>query len=371
MRDDAKPSDDGAPAAGDGPAGDGEVRRSGRVRTGPARVTIKDVAERAGVTKATVSKYLNRAHGYAMAPSTRERIRAAIQDLDFQPNPLARGLTRSATTTIGLVVADIRSQFYPELVHSIQVATEGAGYTLVLGSSGDDPARELDIVRSMAHRRVDGVVLVAVRSASDNIEYLRQRGIQIVLASRDLPELVADTVVVDSLAGARAAVRHLRDLGHRRIAHVGGELTVKPFADRRRGFELETADLAGRAELPAATAASTIEGGRAATRGLLDVERPPTAIFFATDTMALGGLMACADLGLEVPRDVSIAGFDNVTVGELPGIGLTTVDSDAARVGEQATELLLRRVLGSGDADPVLITRPAELVVRTSTAPPR
>lgn len=339
----------------------------------PRRPTIKDVADRAGVTKATVSKYLNRAHGYAMAPSTSERIRAAIQELDFQPSPLARGLTRGATSTIGLIVADIRSQFYPDLVASIQTAAEAAGYTLVLGSSGDDPDRELAIVRSMAHRRVDGVVLVAVRSESDNIEYLRRRGIQIVLASRDLPDLVADTVVVDSLAGARTAARHLRSLGHQRLAHVAGESTVKPFADRRRGFELETADFTGGAGLPVEVAASTIEGGRAATLRLLDVEQPPTGIFFASDTMALGGLMACADLGLRVPDDVSIVGFDNVTVGQLPGIGLTTVDSDAVRVGELATELLLKRMLEPRDAhpEPTLLTRPAELVVRTSAAPPR
>ncbi|TDD68975.1 LacI family transcriptional regulator [Jiangella aurantiaca] len=332
------------------------------------RPTIKDVADRAGVTKATVSKYLNRAHGYAMAASTRERIRAAIQELDFQPSPLARGLSRSATSTIGLVVADIRSQFYPDLVASIQTAAEAAGYTLVLGSSGDDPDRELDIIRSMAHRRVDGVVLVAVRSESDHIDYLRRRGIQIVLASRDLPELVADTVVVDSLAGARTAVRHLRSLGHRHIGHVAGELSVKPFADRRRGFELEAGD-----DAPVATAQSSFEGGRAAARSLLDVAEPPTGIFFASDTMALGGLMACADLGLRVPDDVSIVGFDNVTVGQLPGIALTTIDSDAVRVGEQATELLLKRMLNPADAgaDPVLVTRPAELVVRTSAAPPR
>ncbi|MBB5791307.1 LacI family DNA-binding transcriptional regulator [Jiangella mangrovi] len=335
------------------------------------RPTIKDVADRAGVTKATVSKYLNRAHGYAMAASTRERIRAAIQELDFEPSPLARGLTRSATSTIGLVVADIRSQFYPDLVASIQAAAEAAGYTLVLGSSGDDPHRELDIVRSMAHRRVDGVVLVAVRSESDNIDYLRRRGIQIVLASRDLPELVADTVVVDSLAGGRAATRHLVSLGHRRLAHVAGEATVKPFADRRRGFELETAGLG--AEVPVAVAQSSIEGGRAAALRLLDVGSPPTGIFFASDTMALGGLMACADLGLRVPDDVSIVGFDNVTVGQLPGIGLTTIDSDAVRVGELATELLLKRIPAPRDADPAptLITRPAVLVERTSAARPR
>ncbi|WP_298323878.1 LacI family DNA-binding transcriptional regulator [Haloactinopolyspora sp.] len=340
----------------------------------PRRPTIKDVADRAGVTKATVSKYLNRAHGYAMASSTKERIRAAIQELNFQPSPLARGLSRSTTSTIGLVVADIRSQFYPDLVASIQSAAEAAGYTLVLGSSGDDPDRELDIIRSMAHRQVDGVVLVAVRSESDHIEYLRRRGIQIVLASRDLPELVADTVVVDSFAGARTAVRHLRELGHRRLAHVTGEASVKPFADRRRGFEVETADLTGDGPgLPVEVTTSTLEGGRAATHRLLDVSDPPTGVFFASDTMALGGLMACADLGLRVPDDVSFVGFDNVAVGELPGIGLTTIDSDAVRVGEQATELLLKRMLAATgtEAEPVLVTRPAELVVRTSAAPPR
>lgn len=363
MQDNSEPGDDT-------PSTPELTRRAGEAA--PTRATIKEVAERAGVTKATVSKYLNRAAGYAMAPSTRQRIEAAIRELDFQPSPLARGLTRSATTTIGLVVADIRNQFYPDLVGGVQAAAEEAGYTLVLGSSGDDPARELDIIRSMAHRRVDGVVLASVRAESDDIEFLSRRGIQMVLASRDLPVLVADTVVVDNVGGARAAVRHLRDLGHRRIGHVAGEDTVKPFNDRRHGFERETADLAGDVELPVTTAPSSFEGGRLAARRLLDVERPPTAIFFAGDTMALGGLMACAELGLEVPRDVSIVGFDNVTVGQLPGIGLTTVDSDAVRVGEQATRLLLNRILEprGAEADPIAVTRPAPLVMRTSTAPP-
>lgn len=336
------------------------------------QATISDVAKLAGVTKATVSKYLNRAHGYAVSQATRERIEIAIRELGFRPNPLARGLNRGATMTIGLIVANIRNQFYPGLVGSVQSVVEDAGYTLVLGSSGDDADRELDLIREMTHRQVDGVVLASVRTESEGIDLLKRHGIPTVLVSRDLPDLLADTVIVDSTGGARMAIGHLRELGHRRIGHVAGEHTVKPFSDRRIAFEQETADLADGWPLPIVTALSSIKDGRRATIELLERDDRPTAIFYGTDSMALGGYMACAEAGLVIPRDISIAGFDNVEVAQLPGIGLTTVDSAVVAQGESAAAMMLSRIRERRNPNPdlTLTTIPAELIVRSSTGPP-
>lgn len=332
----------------------------------PGAPTIKDVAARAGVSKATVSKYLNVSHGYSVAPATRKRIEEAIEELEFRPSALARGLTRGATMTIGLVMADIASFFYPDLVAAVQRVVEKAGYTLVLGSTGGSAERELDIIRSMTHGRVDGLMLASVRAGSQDIRYLRNLGLPLVLAARDLPELVADTVVVDNVEGAVRAVEHLRALGHRRIGHVTGDLTVKPFLDRRRGFDQATADLP---ETPVATGPTSIEGGRLVTRELLSRAPRPTAVFFSNDTMALGGLMACADLGLDVPGDVSLVGFDDVSAARLPGIDLTTVSSATTWVGERAAELLLERILDPEVAEtgPRLVVRSTDVVVRGST----
>ncbi len=345
-------------------SGTAPVEEGGTVRR--SEPTINDVAARAGVSKGTVSKYLNVANGYSVAPATRERIEAAIQELGFHPSPIARGLTSGATMTIGLVIADITNYFYPELVASVQATVEAAGYTLVLGSSGRDPQRELDIIRSMTHRRVDGLLLASVNSGWRDIGAV---GVPLVLASRDLPELVADTVVVENRAGSVAAVEHLRSLGHRRIDHVAGDARAKPFLDRRRGFDEATADLPGSRVVE--TRASMDEG-RLAARELLTAESPPTAIVFGGDTMALGGLIACAELGLRVPADVSIVGFDNIKAAALPGVGLTTVDSAATWVGARGAELLLSRITEDPAArrPAELHVRAARLVVRTSSAGP-
>lgn len=358
---------------GDVKAGEGRVAGAVDPGSGKGRaVTIKDVAEHAGVTKATVSKYLNRAQGYAIKRETRGRIETAINELDYRPSPLARGLTRAPTSTMGLVVADIVNQFYPQLITGVQAVADESGYTLMLGSSGEDPDRELDLIRAMVHRGVDGLVLVSVRAEAEDILTLRRRGMHIALAGRDLSTLVADTVVGDNQQGAEDATRYLRDLGHRRFAHVAGDPHAKPFLDRCTGFQRATEGLPGEHAVAIARSTSSLEDGRRAAREVLDVAEPPTALFFATDSLALGGLQACADLGLRVPEDVSLMGFDNVVVSSLPGVQLSTVDSEAQKMGQEATELLVKRITKvQQDAAPILRMKRTKIVPRASTAPPR
>lgn len=353
---------------GDGAAQEPPAEAEGAEARRPSQPTINDVAARAGVSKATVSKYLNVALGYSVAPKTRARIEAAIRELDYHPSPIARSLTSGATMTIGLVIADITNPFFPDLVASVQGVVEKAGYNLLLGSSGRDADREVEIVRSMTQRRVDGLILASVQGGTGDLGFVEDLRLPCVLASRDLPELIWDTVVVDNFRGPALAVKHLRDLGHRRIGYVASDPTVKPFRDRLHGFEAATADLT---DAVTVTVGSMMEDGRLGTHELLARNPRPTAIHYANDVMALGGLVACAELALSVPWDVSIIGHDNISAGSLPGIGLTTVDSAASWVGARAAEMLLRRVGESAEHEPPeLVVRPAKLILRSSTAPP-
>jgi len=356
--------------------------RSGSRETAPrtakksTRSTIQDVAERAGVTKSTVSKYLNAGSGgYYVSAQTRERIEAAIESLRFEPSLIAQGLTHNRTMTIGLIAPDIRNPFYPDLVAGVQDVLEDAGYTLLLGSSNSDPEREMAIARSMIRRQVDGVILGSARMQAEDIESLMESGMRFVLASRDLPHLVTDSVTVDNRAGAELAVDHLVELGHRRIAHVAGPQDVVPFRNRLWGYRhalirhgIDPVD-----DLVVIAASSAPEAGAAAARELLDREARPTAIFMGNDNMALGAMDAARQRGLRIPEDVSIVGFDNIALTANSFISLTTVDSRAAELGAEAASLLLGRLAASDDPpyDDVrtVVERPI-LRVRGTTSPP-
>ena len=354
---------DADPAAG-GPPPPGEPAEP----RGRSKPTITDVAERAGVSKGTVSKYLNVRSGYAVSAASRAKIEDAIRELNYRPSAIARSLTRGATLNIGLVIADIKNPFFPDLVASVQEVLAERGYKVLLGSSGRDTGREVDIIHSMTEHRVDGLMLASVQGGVEELRFLERMAVPCVLASRDLPELIWDTVVVDNVRGAQLAAKHLRDLGHTRIGYVGSDPNAKPFADRLHGFQSSTADLP---HAPVVIEGGMMEDGRRGTHELLSQEPRPTAVHYANDQMALGGLVACEELALRVPWDVSIVGYDNISAGSLPGIGLTTVDSAAASVGAKATEMLLERIAGlSLDEQPARLRHePTRLILRSSTAP--
>jgi DNA-binding LacI/PurR family transcriptional regulator len=343
---------------------------------GGRRVTIQDIAVRAGVTKGTVSKFLNARPGYYVADTTRTRIEDAIRELDFQPSAIAQGLSHNRTMTIGFVAADIRNPFYPDLVAGVQTVVEQAGYTLVLGSSGSDSEREYAILRSMIRRRVDGVILGSARMQASEIELLARSGIRVVLASRNLPELVADTVIIDNVAGGELATTHLIELGHRRIGHIAGPLDVVPFIDRMTGYKAALATVGIPVDETLITSVrSSSEEGRGAAHQLLARSDRPTALFVANDNMALGAMDAAKQLGLRIPQDVSIVGFDNISLARNSFISLTTIDSQAQHLGEEAARVLLARLSDDVDADRaddafVLTVHPPILRVRGSSAAP-
>lgn len=340
-------------------------------RAPSARATIQDVAKHAGVSKSTVSKYFNTNEGYYVSLHARERILNAIAELDYQPNYIARGLAQNKTMTIGLVAADIQNPFYPDLVAGVQSVIEPQGYTVVLGSTGSDPAREQDILRSMFQKQVDGVILGSARLQVDALKEFLEAGMKIVLASRNLPKLVADTVVVDNFTGAHIAVDHLVELGHKRIAHIAGPQDVVPFQQRLAGYK----DALSKHHLSPDTsniieALSTPEAGAAAAQQILSNATLPTAIFVANDNMALGVLDTTRRMGFRIPEEVAIVGFDNISLASNSFISLTTVDSDAETIGGLAAKLLIDRLKNNDTAgayEPKNMVHPPKLHIRGTT----
>jgi DNA-binding LacI/PurR family transcriptional regulator len=316
-----------------------------RFPTAAKRATINDVASLAGVSKGTVSKYL--ADGeYYVAKDTGAKIAAAIEKLDFRPNALARGLVRRRTQTIGVIVASVTNPLYPELIMGVEEVLGRSGYTLLFGTTEGSAEREAAVLQTMQQQQVDGIILASVLVQDDEVSQLVSAGMNVILASRHLrSEDIVDGVIIDNAEGARLAVEHLIAHGHRRIGHVAGPQDIYPFEIRRATFEsvVEQAKLKSDGLVAVSKSTGQEDGGRALAE-LLALPEPPTAVFVASDNMAIGALELCAERGLRVPEDLAIVGFDNIRVGGLHGVQLTTVDSRARDIGRKAAERLVERI---------------------------
>ena len=290
------------------------------------QATINDVARLAGVSKGTVSKFQN--GGRNVSAANKAKIAAAIAELGYAPNRVAQGLSLRRSYTIGLVVANIGNPFYAELIRGAEDVAAARGYTLLLASTDGQPKREGGIVKAMRQRQVDGIVFASVRLADKEVTALARDGMKVVLASRHLPDAEVDMVLVDSVRGARMAVEHLIAHRHTRIAYIGGPQNIAQFQDRAKGWReaLEIAGLPVVAELMLNLERLDMEAGAEATRQLLSLPDPPTAIFAATDNLAFGVLKACNELGWDIPARLALVGFDNVGFGEIALVPLTSVD---------------------------------------------
>jgi len=306
--------------------------------------TITDVAKVAGVSKATVSKFLNGTH--YVSQETRERIAAAISELDYAPNRVAQGLSLKRSHTIGLVVANIGNPFYAELIRGAEEVAASRGYTLLLASTDGEPKRESTIVNAMRQRQVDGIAFASVRLADREVTALAKDGVKVVLASRNLPDAEVDMVLVDSVKGAKLAVKHLIRHGHKAIAYVSGPLSIAQFQDRLKGWRdaLREADIHPSAEHELSLDRMDVEAGYQAGLQLLGLKERPTAIFTATDNLAFGIMKACDELNLTIPDDLALVGFDAVPFGEVSRSPLTSVDGSGLIMGQRALQLLIDRI---------------------------
>ncbi len=333
------------------------------------RPTIADVARRAGVSKGAVSFALNDRPG--LSAQTRERILAVARDMGWAPDPRARGLTNRRAYALGLIVAKPprlldADPFFPAFIAGVQEELAPRGLALVMQVVTDERA-ERDGYRQLAtERRVDGVYLSDLRLDDSRLELVAELGIPAVTLGRPPGDSTIPAVVADDAAGIDAAVDHLVGLGHRRIGHVAGPTSLIHGAGRMVAWEAALARH-GLPRGPGRHGDFTPAGGARATRGLLRLAEPPTAILYANDLMAIAGISVAHQLGVRVPDDLSIVGFDDTALAEHVSPALTTVRVDPQRWGRRATRLLLE-FIESGRAADVVMPAPS-LIVRRSTGP--
>lgn len=330
-----------------------------------SRTTIRDVAERAGVSVATVSKVLNGRYGVSAA--TLAHVQTVIDELGYQSSIVASSLRSHQTNVVGILVADLEP-FSTELLKGAARAVRDTPYELVVYSAGGRAADRVGWERRYLSRLggtlIDGALLVTPTVVDAKV------GIPVVAVDPHTGDSGVPTIASDNLHGARLATEHLLELGHRRIGFISGRPDLESARLRRQGYELALTE-AGLSVDPALVADGGFEEdtSREAARHLLTGSTPPTAVFGANDLSALGVLAAADELGLHVPDDLSIVGFDNIPETVMSEPPLTTVDQSIQLMGRRAVEMLLALLGGSEVAQRV--TLPTRLVRRRSTSAPR
>jgi LacI family transcriptional regulator len=333
------------------------------------RVTIQDVAREAGVSVSAVSKVLREAYG--VSPQMRARVEAAISTLGYRPHAGARAM-RGRSYTVGVTLPELASPFPSQVSERISAALEATPFQEVLVPAGVTPQRQQRSVEALVDRQVDGLILIAPWTPTSWLEQLAARVPTVVVALHG-GGTAYDTVVDDDYEGARLMVRHLVDLGHRRILH-----TSQPMGQFERPHVLShTARVDGYVEEMEAhglqpdvlVTAYTEQGGYDAAVQALSRPHPPTAIFAGADIAALGVLRAAEERGVSVPEDLTVVGYDNIYTSSIRRVSLTTVDQSGELTGTTATKLLLERL--DGRTEPVHHVITPDLVIRSTSAPPR
>ncbi len=329
-----------------------------------ARITIEEVARRAGVSTATVSRVLSKPE--VVRSSTREKVMAAVRQLDYQPDAAARALASGRTHTVGCVVPTLDHAIFARSTQAMQTALAQAGYQLLVASHEYDPGREFEVVRALQQRGVDALVLVGADHAPRLWTALKTWGKPALLTWSCDPRL--PSLGFDNEGAGRLATRHLLDLGHRRIGVISGFTSHNDRARSRiEGVRqaLAQAGLKLRADL-LTEQPFNLEGGRLGLRQLMSAKEPPTAIFCGNDLLAVGAMLEAQRMKLEVPAQLSICGIDNLEIAAAINPGLTTVSLPTQDLGRMAGHHILAAIAGEGMATQSLL--PVELIVRGSTA---
>lgn len=333
------------------------------------KITIDDVATEAGVSSGTVSRVIN--HHAHVRPETRERVLQVMQRLGYVANRHARSLAGGKTNIIGVLVPDLGTGYIGEIIRGIDMELGLSGLDLILYTTHRTASKESNYVANLAEGMVDGLLLVLPRSPADYVETLTQRKFPFVLIDHQGTGKECPAVGATNWQGAYNATEYLIKLGHRRIGFITGSMDLGCAQDRLAGYRsaLRTHHIPQTSELE-------YEGGffqpdgYAGAEAFLDLADPPTAIFASNDVMAMGVMDAVRNRGLRVPDDMAVVGFDNVPQSAVVYPPLTTVQQPLEYMGRVATQMLLG-ILKKPEKDTGRIELPTELIVRSSTAPPK
>ena len=329
--------------------------------------SLQEVARRAKVSIATVSRVLNKSD--KVVPETRAVVEQALRDLGYRPSRVARRLRMNTghAHLVGLIIPDIQNPFYAEIARGVEDSAYANQYALLLCNSDENLEKERFYLDVMQAESVDGIVLPPFNDTDAGVVEMVKTGIPVVCVDRSHANVKTDLVEVDNYQGALEAVRHLIDKGHKSIALIEGRTQVSTSRERRRGYldALAAHGIAPRKDLMRGGDFKQ-ESGRILTNELLDLRKPPTALFVCNNLMTVGALGALHQRGVRIPADVALVGFDDLPWAEALDPPPTVVRQPAYEVGRQAMELLLKRIM-EPDRPPVTVRLRPELVIRKST----
>lgn len=335
-----------------------------------SRATIRTVAEDAGVSVSAVSKVLREAYG--VSETLRAKVHASIERLGYRPHATARGM-RGQTYTLGLIVPDLHNPFFADILAGINTALERTQYQLLLGVCESDPGTEAALIEAMIDRRMDGLILIGSRIGDQPLAEVASRIPTVVIAIHPPePDTNYDTVNNDDQLGATLVVQHLVAAGYKRIAFLSQQISaneqVMVTKQREIGYRAAMKQAGLGKNIQVVYAGQKSREAQIVARHMLEQRVPPDAIFCWTDFIALEVLSVARDLGLAVPGDLAVVGYDNTSYCDLAQNALTSVDQSGQVLGLQAARLLIERIKGREKSDHYVVT--PRLVARASSAGP-
>ena len=328
------------------------------------RVTIKDLAKAANLTPSSISRALN--NHPRMSRETKERVLKIARKMGYSPNFFARSLVKKKTNLVGLLVYDFCNPFYAELTRSIQDTAHELGYWVIQASTDDEQEKADSLIDSMLKMGVEGFIFASCKLQDKVVEALIDDGFPVVMVNRKLRKNKGDYVVLDNRYGAYLMVNHLIHQDYHRIAMISGPRSVSTSADRYRGYVQALKDKGITIDNEIIKVGSfSQETGYKFTKQLMSLLNPPGALFCCDDAIALGAMKALGELGLKVPEDVAVVGFDDAEISSHPLIQLTTVSQNLKEMGRLAGKTIVDRMKGREESPQRILLEP-HLIIRRS-----
>jgi len=333
------------------------------------KINIKDVAKKAGVSTATVSRVLGDFPG--VRDKTRKKVLKAVSELNYEVNAVARNLRQKKTNSIGIIVGNVLSQFYSVIAKSVEDTNNKFGYNTILCNGDENPEKELEYLKVLKSNRVDGIILTPTGKNSEYVQHLIDSRTKMVLLDRLIEGVDCDAVLVDNTNGAYKAVKYLIDQGYRKIGIVDAYLDRTTGAERLKGY-LQAIEEAGIAKDDSLIKIGNFkkESGKRLTRELLKQSNRPEAIFTTNIDMSMGALIAIKEMGLTIPDDIGIVCFDDSDWASILDPPITVIRQPVYQLGSIAAELLIKKIENNKNSlnqMPSIVTLNTELIIREST----
>lgn len=329
------------------------------------KATIRDVARKADVSVATISRYLNK-KGY-VSHATEKRIQSVMENLNYKPNEIARGLARQKTNTIALFIPDISNPFFPQLVQAIEKEAARKGYKIILVPAGCKEMTGIFMWESFENMYIDGFIFATYQLKEKSIKLLKEKKIPFVIIDRAANITSANSVAVDHYTGAKLAVCHLIDVGCRKIIHIGGPKQLIPSNERLRGYADSIKQFSREHPVIHYEGDYSLESGRTLTKEALKQHPDADGFFLGNDLMAIGCLKMLKTLRIKIPEEIAIAGFDGIDLTALVEPEITTIEQPVYEIGLAAAGKLIQLIEGKTGGDEAFPKLALKLLARAST----